>query len=98
MIKSEVFGRSRSTDVRVRGVGAARLSSSERKRKRHRRSIDDDSERRKRDGFKMLLLEGIYGYVAVKHGNSRNMADISNDYHLRHHVRVRVGIAFFGMP
>lgn len=43
-------------------------------------------------------LEGIYGDVAVKHGNSRNMADISNDFHLRHRVCVRIGIAFFGMP
>lgn len=28
--------------------------------------------------------ERIYCYVPVKYDNSRNMADISNDYHLRH--------------
>lgn len=70
----------------------------EKAEKVHGRSIHDDNERRKRDGFKTLPLDGIYGYVAVKHGNSRNMADISNDYHLRHRICVRIGIAFFGTP
>lgn len=53
----------------------------EKAEKVHDRSIHEDNERRKRDGFKTLPLDGIYGYVAMKHGNSRNMADISNDYH-----------------
>lgn len=43
-------------------------------------------------------LGWIYDGVLVKHGNSRNMADISNDYHLRHRTYVYVGIAFLGTP
>jgi len=56
----------------------------------------------KRDGFKTLKyvfpLGGIYGCVVVKHGNSRNMVDISNDYHLRHRTYVYIRIAFFETP
>lgn len=43
-------------------------------------------------------LGRIYDCVVVKHGNSRNMADISNDYHLRHRTYVYIGIAFFRTP
>jgi len=78
------------------------LSSEGKSKKGIRGSIHNDDERRKRDGFKTpkftLPLAGIYGCVAVRHGNSRNMADISNDYHLRHRTCVRIGIASFKMP
>lgn len=43
------------------------------------------------------LYERIYCYVPVKYGNSRYMADISNDYRSRHRlVCIEISIAFFG--